>query len=89
MTPPGGKMNMSIYNVAKAPMGWVVYCDGVRIGGVFGSKAAAFEEAAVKASVAVEGGSGVQLNVPDAQASENTREVDGMVRYLPPIKTHR
>ena len=49
-------MTISVYNVAKAPMGWAVYCDGVRIGGVFGSKAAAFEAATVAASVAVQGG---------------------------------
>ena len=54
-------MTISVYNIAKAPMGWAIYCDGVRIGGVFGSKAA---------SAAVQGGSGVQLNVPDAQKSD-------------------
>ncbi len=63
-------MTISVYNIAKAPMGWAIYCDGVRIGGVFGSKAAAFEAATVAASVAVQGGSGVQLNVPDAQKSD-------------------
>ena len=28
-------MPISIYDVVKAPMGWAIYCDGVRIGGVF------------------------------------------------------
>ena len=46
-------MTISIYDVAKAPMGWAVYCDGVKLGGVFGSKAAAFEAATVAASFAV------------------------------------
>jgi hypothetical protein len=69
-------MTISIYNIAKAPMGWAVYCDGVRIGGVFGSKAAAFEAATVAASFAVQGGSGVQLNVPDARGSDDTQRVD-------------
>jgi hypothetical protein len=59
-------MTISIYNVAKAPLGWSIYCDGVKIGGVFGSKAAAFEAVTVAASFAVQGGSGVQVNVPDA-----------------------
>jgi hypothetical protein len=64
-------MTISVYNnIAKAPMGWTVYCDGVKIGGVFGSKAAAFEAATVAASFAVQGGSGVQLNVADALRSD-------------------
>ena len=46
-----------------------VYCDGVRIGGLYGSKAAAFEAATVAASFAVQEGSGVQVNVPDAPGS--------------------
>lgn len=63
-------MTISIFNVAKAPMGWAVYCDGAKIGGVFSSKAAAFEAATVAASLAVQGGSGVQVNVPDETASD-------------------
>jgi hypothetical protein len=63
-------MTISVYNIAKAPMGWAVYCDGVKIGSVFGSKAAAFEAATVSASFAVQGGSGVQLNVPDTLKSD-------------------
>jgi len=42
-------MTISIYNVAEAPLGWSIYCDGVKIGGVFGSKSAAFEAATVAA----------------------------------------
>ena len=63
-------MTILVYDVAKAPMGWAIYCDGVKIGGVFGSKAAAFEAATVAASFAVQGGSGVQVNVPDAPGSD-------------------
>ena len=48
-------MTISIYNVAKAPMGWAIYCDGVKIGGVFGSKSAAFDAATVAASFKVQG----------------------------------
>jgi hypothetical protein len=69
-------VTISIYNLAKAPMGWVVYCDGVRIGGVFGSKIAAFDAATLNASVAVQGGYGVQLNVPDVRGSDSTQRVD-------------
>jgi hypothetical protein len=63
-------MTISVYNIAKAPMGWAVYCDGVKFGGVYGSKAAAFEAATVAASVTVQAGSGVQLNVPDTLKSD-------------------
>ena len=67
-------MTISVYNIAKAPTGCAVYCDGVRIGGVFGSKAAAFEAATVAASVAVQRGSGVRLNVPDTLKSDEPSE---------------
>lgn len=61
-------MTILIYNVAKAPLGWSIYRDGIKIGGVFGSKAGAFEAAAVAASFDVQVGLGVQINVPDAPA---------------------
>jgi hypothetical protein len=63
-------MTISIYNVAKAPLGWSIYCDGVKIGGVFGSKIAAFEAATLAASFGVQDGSGVQINVPDEPGSD-------------------
>lgn len=63
-------MTISTYNIFKAPLGWSIYCDGVKIGGVFGSKVAAFEAATVAASFAVQGGSGVQVNVPEAPGSD-------------------
>ena len=53
-----------VYNVAKAPVGWVVYLDHVRLGGVYGTKAAAFEAATVAASFAVRDGDGVHVSVP-------------------------
>jgi hypothetical protein len=59
-------MTQSIYNIVKAPMGWSIFCDGVKIGGVYGSKEAALEAAAVAAALAVRDGAGIQINVPSA-----------------------
>jgi hypothetical protein len=53
-----------IYNVAKAPVGWIVDVDGVRVGGVYGTKEAAFDAAMVAALFAVRDGDGVQISVP-------------------------
>jgi hypothetical protein len=53
-----------IFSVVKAPVGWVVYVDRVRAGGVYGTKEAAFEAAMVAASFAVRDGDGVQISVP-------------------------
>jgi hypothetical protein len=53
-----------VYNVVKAPVGWVVYLDRVRLGGVYGTKEAAFESAMVAASFAVRDGEGVHICVP-------------------------
>jgi hypothetical protein len=53
-----------IYNIVKAPLGWLIYSDGVKLGGVYASKEAAFEAATVAAVFAVRDGAGVQINVP-------------------------
>jgi hypothetical protein len=45
-------------------VGWVVYVDRVRVGGVYGTKEAAFEAAMVAASFGVRDGNGVQISVP-------------------------
>lgn len=63
-------MTISVFNIAKAPMGWAICCDGVKLGGLYGSKAAAFEAATVAASFSVQEGSGVQVNVPDEPGSD-------------------
>jgi hypothetical protein len=42
----------------------------VKVGGVFGSKEAAFEAATVAVTVAVRDGAGVQINVPSAPDSD-------------------
>jgi hypothetical protein len=60
----GGPMTQSVYNIMKAPLGWSIFCDGVNLGGVYGSKEAAFEAAIVAASFAVRDGTGIQINVP-------------------------
>jgi hypothetical protein len=59
-------MTQSVYNIVKAPMGWSIFCDGMRIGGIYGSKEAALEAAAVGASLAVRDGAGIQINVPES-----------------------
>jgi hypothetical protein len=60
-----------VYNVVKAPVGWMLFLDGVRVGGVYGTKEAAFEAAMVAASFAVRDGDGVQVDVPsDASLSD-------------------
>ena len=58
-------MTQIIYNVVKAPVGWSLICDGVRIGGIYGTKEAAWEAATVAASFSVRGGQGIQINVPE------------------------
>jgi hypothetical protein len=60
-----------VYNVVKAPVGWMLFLDGVRVGGVYGTKDAAFEAAMVAASFAVRDGDGVRVSVPsDARLSD-------------------
>jgi len=63
-------MTKSIFNIFKAPLGWSIYSDGVKIGGIYESKEAAFEAAAVAATFAVRDGAGVQINVPSAPEAD-------------------
>jgi hypothetical protein len=63
-------MGTCIYKIVKAPVGWSVFCDGMRIGGVYGTKAA-LEAAAVAASFPVRDGQGIQINVPEAPGTES------------------
>ena len=53
-----------VYNVVKAPVGWVLFLDGVRVGGVYGTKEAALEAESVAAAFAIRDGDGVQISVP-------------------------
>jgi hypothetical protein len=57
-------MAQSVFDIVKAPLGWSILADNVKIGGVYGSKEAALEAAALAASFAVREGAGVQINVP-------------------------
>jgi hypothetical protein len=57
-------MSQIVYNVVKAPVGWMVFGDRVRVGGVHANKEAALEAAAVAAALVVRDGSAVQINVP-------------------------
>jgi hypothetical protein len=59
-------MTQSVYNIVKAPLGWLINCDDVKLGGIYGSKEAAYEAATVAASFAVRDGAGVQINVPSS-----------------------
>jgi hypothetical protein len=57
-------MVRSIFEIVKAPLGWSVFADNVKIAGVYDSRGAALEAAALAASFAVSDGVAVQINVP-------------------------
>jgi hypothetical protein len=67
-------MAQLVYTVAKAPVGWVLFLDGVRVGGVYGTKEAAFEAVMVAASFAIRDGEGVQITVPNDDRTRDTAE---------------
>jgi hypothetical protein len=76
-----GSMTQSVYNIVKAPMGWSIFCDDVKIGGVYGSKEAALEAAAVAATFAIRDGAGIQINVPsETEADEMPRNWISAIR---------
>jgi hypothetical protein len=60
-------MDRSVFEVVKAPLGWSVFADNVKIGGVYDSRGAALEAAALAASYTIGDGGGVQINVPGAE----------------------
>ena len=47
-------MERSVFEVVKAPLGWSVFADNVKIGGVYDSRGAALEAAALAASAEFE-----------------------------------
>ena len=60
-------MERSVFEIVKAPMGWSVFADNIKIGGVYDSRGAALEAAALAASDTIDAGGGVQINVPGAE----------------------
>jgi hypothetical protein len=60
-------MERSVFEIVKAPLGWSVFADNVKIGGIYDSRGAALEAAALAASYSVSDGVGVQINVPGAE----------------------
>ena len=65
-----------VYSLVKGPAGWVLFLDGVRVGGIYGTKEAAFEAVMVAASFVVGVGHGVQINVPSDARMRGTDKVD-------------
>jgi hypothetical protein len=65
-----------VYNLVKGPVGWVLSLDGERVGGVYGTKEAAFEAAMVAASIAIRSGDGVQIIVPSDANMRLTEKPD-------------
>ena len=57
-------MGHSVCRVVKAPVGWVVLLDDVRLGGVYVSRIEALNAAATAAAFVVKDGDGVQISVP-------------------------
>lgn len=60
-------MERSVFEIVKAPLGWSVFADNVKIGGIYDSRGAALEAAVLAASYTVSDGGGVQINVPGAE----------------------
>ena len=67
MLDTGDAMERSVFEIVKAPLGWSVFADNVKIGGVYDSRGAALEAAVLAASSTVSDGGGIQINVPGAQ----------------------
>jgi hypothetical protein len=60
-------MERSVFEIVKAPLGWSVFADNVKIGGVYDSRGAALEAATLAASYTINDGGGVQINVPGTE----------------------
>ena len=60
-------MERSVFEIVKAPLGWSVFADNVKVGGVYDSRGAALEAAALAASSTITDGGGVQINVPGTE----------------------
>lgn len=76
-------MVRSVFEVVKAPLGWSVFADNVKIAGVYDSRGAALEAAALAASYAVSDGVAVQINVPgEDEARPRWKVVDEMASTI-------
>ena len=60
-------MERSVFEIVKAPLGWSLFADNIKIGGVYDSRSAALEAATLAASSTISDGGGVQINVPSAE----------------------
>jgi hypothetical protein len=73
-----------VYSLVKGPAGWVLFLDGARVGGIYGTKEATFEAVMVAASFVVGAGGGVQINVPSdaapTQVDRVTEEVSAFFK---------
>ena len=65
-----------VYSLVKGPAGWVLFLDGARVGGIYGTKEAAFEAVMVAASFVVGVGDSVQINVLSDARMRGTDKVD-------------
>ena len=70
-------MGHSVCSVVKAPVGWLVLLDGVRLGGVYGSNIEALNAAATAAAFVVKDGDGVQISVPASPKRGDPTELIG------------
>ena len=60
-------MERSVFEIVKAPLGWSVFADNVKIGVVYDTRGAALEAAALAASDTIGDGGGAQINVPGSE----------------------
>jgi hypothetical protein len=65
-----------VYSLVKGPVGWLLFRDGERVGGVYGTKETAFEAAMVSASIAIRSSDGVQINAPSDANMRATEKPD-------------
>jgi hypothetical protein len=84
-------MTTTVYNIVKAALGWSIYCDRVRLGGIYGSREAALEAVTVAAAFAVRDGAGVQINIPAPARLTGYHRSIGFLRLSkqlrPPLRT--
>jgi len=75
-----------VYSLVKGPAGWVLFLDGARVGGIYGTKEAAFEAVMVAASFVVGVGDGIQINVPSDDRTHGTDKVDRVFQMTGPSR---